>query len=86
MDFFEILNQVIDLLRRRGRVTYRALQLQFQLDDNSLAVLKDELIKAQRVAADEYNEVLVWVGSVDSTPAPALHPSLVQDRGKWRRA
>ena len=46
MDFFEILDQVIDLLRRRGRVTYRALQLQFRLDDNSLAVLKEELIKA----------------------------------------
>jgi class 3 adenylate cyclase len=75
MDFFEILDQVIDLLRRRGRVTYRALQLQFRLDDNSLAVLKEELIKAQRVAADENNEVLVWVGSVGGTPAPALHPS-----------
>jgi class 3 adenylate cyclase len=75
MNFFEILDQVIDLLRRRGRVTYRALQLQFRLDDTSLAVLKEELIKAQRVAEDENHEVLVWVGGVDSSPAPALHPS-----------
>jgi hypothetical protein len=72
MDFFEILDQVIDLLRRRGWVTYRALQLQFRLDDNSLAVLKEELIKAQRVAADENDEVLVWVGRVGSTPAPCI--------------
>jgi predicted ATPase/class 3 adenylate cyclase len=80
MDFFEILDQVIDLLRRRGRVTYRALQLQFRLDDTSLAVLKEELIKAQRVAADENNEVLVWVSGVGSTPAPALHPSEPEHR------
>jgi class 3 adenylate cyclase len=75
MDFFEILDQVIDLLGRRGRVTSRALQLPFRLDDTSLAVLKEELIKAQHVAADENHEVLVWVGRVGSTPAPALHPS-----------
>jgi class 3 adenylate cyclase len=80
MDFFEILDQVIDLLRRRGRVTYRALQLQFRLDDTSLAVLKEELIKAQRVAEDENHEVLVWVGGVGSSPAPALHPSEPEPR------
>ena len=80
MDFFEILDQVIDLLRRRGRVTYRALQLQFRLDDTSLAVLKEELIKAQRVAADENHEVLVWVGGVGSLPAPALHPAEPEQR------
>jgi hypothetical protein len=38
MNFFEILDQVIDPLRRRGRVTYRALQLQFRLDDASRRV------------------------------------------------
>jgi hypothetical protein len=75
MDFFDLLDQVIDLLRRRSRVTYRALQLQFRLDDNSLAVLQDELIKAQRVAAGENNEVRVRVGSVGGTLAPALRPS-----------
>ena len=26
MDFYQILDQVIDLLRQRGRVTYRALK------------------------------------------------------------
>jgi hypothetical protein len=72
MDFFAILDQVIDLLRRRGRVTYRALQLQFRLDETALAVLTEELIKVQRVAADENQEVLVWVGGVGSSPAPAL--------------
>jgi class 3 adenylate cyclase/predicted ATPase len=70
MDFYAVLDQVLALLRQRGRVTYRALKLQFKLDDESLEVLRDELIKAQRVAVDENGDVLVWVGEVGSTPAP----------------
>src|SRR5882724_4236936 len=63
MDFYEVLDQVVALLRTRGRVTYRALKLQFQLDDEHLETLKEELIEAQRVAADEDGKVLVWVGA-----------------------
>jgi class 3 adenylate cyclase len=75
MDFYAVLDQVLSLLRQRGRVTYRALKLQFKLDDESLEVLKDELIKAQRVAADENHEVLVWTGGDGGTPTPTLSPS-----------
>lgn len=72
MEFFAILDQVMELLRQRHRVTYRALQLQFQLDDASLAVLKEELLTAQRVAVDENGVVLVWVGHVGSSTPVAL--------------
>ena len=41
MTFEDLLDQAIDMLRRRGRVTYRALKLQFQLDDDTLDVLGD---------------------------------------------
>ena len=34
--FYEVLAQVIELLQREGRVTYRALKRQFALDDESL--------------------------------------------------
>jgi predicted ATPase/class 3 adenylate cyclase len=79
MDFYSLLDQVTELLRRRGRVTYRALRLQFKLDDEHLEVLKDELIKAQRVAVDENGDVLVWVGEAGSAPAPVrLTPQSVQ--------
>ena len=44
MDFVAIVDQVIALLRQRGRVTYRTLQLQFTLDDEQLAALQDELL------------------------------------------
>ena len=30
MDFYSVFDQVLDLLRQRGRVSYRALKLQFQ--------------------------------------------------------
>ena len=44
MTFEEILDQAIAMLQRRGRVTYRTLKRQFQLDDEQLATLKDELL------------------------------------------
>jgi class 3 adenylate cyclase/predicted ATPase len=62
MTFEEILDQAAAMLRRRGRVTYRTLKLQFQLDEEHLEALKEELIDGQRLAADENGRVLVWVG------------------------
>ncbi|HYY16823.1 MAG TPA: hypothetical protein VE965_09325 [Gammaproteobacteria bacterium] len=37
MTFEELLDQAIALLQRRGRLTYRALKRQFDLDDDYLA-------------------------------------------------
>src|SRR5215472_1177230 len=73
MEFYELLEQVLDLLRQRGRVSYRALKAQFHLDDDYLTALKDELIDAQRLASDEDGKVLVWMGDTAPTP-PALQP------------
>src|SRR6059036_343254 len=74
MDFYTILDQVIDLLRQRQRVTYRALQRQFGFDDAYLEDLKAELIDAQRLAVDEEGKVLVWTGDTGLT-APTPSPS-----------
>ena len=52
MTFEEILDQAIALLQRRGRVTYRALKRQFNVDDDYLEDLKAELIQGQRLAMD----------------------------------
>ena len=62
MTFYEVLAQVLELLQREGRVSYRALKLQFNLDDDYLEGLKEELIEAKRVAIDEGGKVLAWVG------------------------
>ena len=66
MDFYDVLDQVLDLLRQRGRVAYRVLKLQFKLDDETLEALKDELIYSQRLAVDAEGKVLVWVGDSSS--------------------
>jgi predicted ATPase/class 3 adenylate cyclase len=62
MQFYEVLDQVLALLQREGRVSYRALKRQFGLDDDYLEDLKVEIIDAKRLAADEDGKVLVWTG------------------------
>jgi hypothetical protein len=62
MTFDEILAQVLALLQRQKRVSYRALKVRFQLDDESLEALKEEIIDAQQLAADENGRILVWTG------------------------
>src|SRR5262249_57145658 len=74
MDFEAILDQAIAMLQRRGRVTYRALNRQLNLDDAFLEDLTVELIKGQRLARDEDGEVLVWTGDTASPVAPAPTP------------
>jgi class 3 adenylate cyclase len=71
MDFTALRTQVIALLQGEGRVAYRALKLQFQLDDDTLEALKDDLIYAKRLAMDEEGRVLVWTGGTSSAPSTA---------------
>src|SRR5262245_52108893 len=75
MDLIEVLNQVRALLQSKGRVTYRLLQAQFQLEDESLAALKEELIEGEHVATDEGGKVLVWVGDRHAPSGSATPPA-----------
>src|SRR5262249_47486203 len=72
MTFDDILAQIIDLLKRQGRVSYSALKRRFDLDDDYLNDLKDELLYVHPVRDDE-GRGLVWAGNVEGiteTPAP----------------
>jgi class 3 adenylate cyclase len=71
MEFYDILDQIVVLLQRRGRVTYSALKLQFTLDDDQLAVLKDELLYAHTQVVDDTGCGLRWMGDTATTRAPA---------------
>src|SRR5215475_9902496 len=75
MDFYAVLDEIRALLQRRGRVTYRALKVQFQLDDEHLEALKEELIEAEQLAIDEQGKVLVWTGVPAAVPPPASLPA-----------
>ena len=46
MTFDDVLTQVLALLKRQGRVSYSALKRRFDLDDDYLNDLKDELLYA----------------------------------------
>jgi len=74
MTFDDILAQVLDLLQREKRVSYRALKRRFDLDDNYLEDVKDELIYAKKLAVDEDNRVLVWTGDQAAASAPPPVP------------
>jgi class 3 adenylate cyclase/predicted ATPase len=75
MTFEELLDQAIDLLQRRGRVTYRTLKRQFHLDDDVLEDLKEEIMYGQRLAVDEDGRVLVWTGGTSAPPETIVsHP------------
>jgi hypothetical protein len=64
MTFEEILDHPIVMLQGWGRLTYRTLQLQFQLDATHLEACKDEFINCRPLAVDEEGSVLVWTGDV----------------------
>jgi class 3 adenylate cyclase/tetratricopeptide (TPR) repeat protein len=80
MDFVTVLDQVIALLRQRGRLTYSTLKRQFQLDDAVLEDVKNELIAGQHLAVDERGNVLIWMGDARTAPSGASTPvdTLVQ--------
>ena len=63
MKFYEIVEQALTLLQREGRVSYRALKREFDLDDEYIEDLKAEIIEAKHLAVDEDGKVLVWVGA-----------------------
>ena len=74
MKFSQIIDQASDLLQRQGRLSYRALKREFELDDAALEDLTEELIEARRIAVDENGRILVWNGAqLVSTPAAEIH-------------
>jgi class 3 adenylate cyclase len=77
MTFDEILEQVLVLLKRQGRVSYPALKVRFSLDDEYLEALKAELLYVHPVRDDE-GRGLVWAGIVEgSTETPAPPPQSI---------
>ena len=83
MTFDEVLTQVLALLQRDKRVSYRALKRRFDLDDEYIEDLKDELIYAKKLAVDEDNRVLVWVGEAEERTSPPAQPEITQQQPYW---
>jgi predicted ATPase/class 3 adenylate cyclase len=71
MDYDAVLAQVLALLQQDKRLSYRVLKLRFQLDDETLEALKEDLVYAKQLAVDEAGRVLVWTGSADPVRFPS---------------
>lgn len=61
MGFLEIVGRAKAHLREQGRVSLRALKREFDLDDEVLEELVEELVDVQQVAA-RAGKLLAWVG------------------------
>ena len=85
MTFYEMLEQVIALLQRHGRLSYRALKVQFELDGDRLDLLKEELLYAQYPIADDNGRGLIWTGEPGGVqelvpPQSTQQPAAQQDQ------
>ncbi len=83
MTFEETLAQISEVLEREQRVSYRALKVRFDLKDDHLEAVKDELIYAKKLAIDEDDRVLVWTGEAEtqsaSTSTQSVEPEVAQE-------
>jgi hypothetical protein len=77
MSFEEILDQALAMLQRRGRVSYRALQRQFALDDTYLEDIKAELLYAYPQVSDDQGRGLIWTGDIAVVPGAAPSPPVM---------
>ena len=83
MDFIAVVDQAMALLRQRGRLTYRTLQRQFQLDEAALEDLKTALLFGHQQIADEAGRGLVWTGDLATASVP-VSPTRRQTRNARR--
>lgn len=74
MRFEQILDAASELLQRRQRVSGRALQREYALDDAALADLVHELVTVLRVAQLDDTGVLSWAAAAGSAALPSATP------------
>jgi class 3 adenylate cyclase/predicted ATPase len=77
MTFDEILAQIINLLKRQGRVSYRAIKRRFDIDDDYIEDLKEEILYVHPVIDDE-GRGLIWTGDTangQEFAAPSAQPT-----------
>ena len=66
--FEEILRQTTENLRRRGKVSFRAIKRQFDIDDEYLKDIIYELVEIHGVAQTEDDRMLVWTAPAEEDP------------------
>ncbi len=73
VSFIETVERARALLKRNGRLSLRALQREFDLGDEVLGELIEELVDIQRVAVRD-GRALAWAGNVPPAPTETPEP------------
>jgi class 3 adenylate cyclase len=73
MSFLETIEKARAFLERNGRVSLRALQREFNLDDDALDEVIEELAEIQRIAVRD-GRALAWAGGVSPAPTETAEP------------
>ena len=88
--FEEVLNESVTMVKRQGRVSYRSVQCQFDLDDTYIADVKEALLYTHAEVISDDGRGLVWTGE-PQPPLPNAQPDTdwekrgMQSRPKhWR--
>src|SRR5262252_1894850 len=74
MDFYEVVGQVLALLQRQGRVSYRALKRQLGLDDDVIEDLKEDLLYTHASAVQADDRGFTWTGPPTDIPVTTRQP------------
>ena len=69
MRLLEIVKEATILLQEKGRVTYRALKREFDLEDDAPDDRKEELLYKHPEVADDAGRGLIWNGVGQSVSA-----------------
>ena len=75
MEFYDVVGHVLELLQRQKRVSYRALKLQFRIDDDYIEDVKEELLYAHQSSVQTDDRGLIWTGDKVSDETPIYEPS-----------
>ena len=86
VNFSHILHAVIGLLVIEGRLSYRRLQAEFDLNDSQLEALRFELTEVKRLAVDQQGEILAWAGDGQAIADRAAAPGHCATQPAYRLA
>ncbi len=86
MTIYEVADQVVALLKSRGRVSYRSLTRESDLDEPTLDDLKEELLFSHPEIVEVDGRGLGWnrAGETQSPPQPAPSPPQARSPSTYR--
>src|SRR5215470_1267030 len=86
MDFYEVVGQVLALLQRQGRVSYRALKRQFGIDDDFIEDLKEELLYTHASAVQADDRGFTWTGKPEDIQVTTHQPDQLASQPPAQKA